>query len=381
MKVFNAQLICLFSVFIFLECAVLVGAGDGLVKYESPHSNVAFELFQFPKDAIPRIDGNLDDWDMVPKRYTYGSSLLNDTEDGHGTDIDSKDIDVNVTLGWVKGLNRIYIRYEAYDDYWDFGRFNSNGYLNDIFEIVVDGDMSGGPFIFNPLLLPEDNRDRNDPAFLENHFRFSGVHAQNYHFYTPMVNNAWVLVWGNQHWISEFPHSNYAYSYDFEHGESGSLVLECWITPYDYAPYDRPEDAVVSQLKENERIGFSWSILDFDGGKRDGHYNLAHDVRMVKDASFLLPFKLAPLERSLQPNLLAEWTFKVLNMEEGIVAFQDESIGKIKTWNWDFGDGKRSSEPNPIHQFDKGVRKVITLEVSDEKGSSKRTRYWEVMIK
>ena len=260
MKVFNAQLICLFSVFIFLECAVLVGAGDGLVKYESPHSNVAFELFQFPKDAIPRIDGNLDDWDMVPKRYTYGSSLLNDTEDGHGTDIDSKDIDVNVTLGWVKGLNRIYIRYEAYDDYWDFGRFNSNGYLNDIFEIVVDGDMSGGPFIFNPLLLPEDNRDRNDPAFLENHFRFSGVHAQNYHFYTPMVNNAWVLVWGNQHWISEFPHSNYAYSYDFEHGESGSLVLECWITPYDYAPYDRPEDAVVSQLKENERIGFSCPI-------------------------------------------------------------------------------------------------------------------------
>ena len=74
-----------------------------------------FEIFQFPRDQMPRIDGKTEDWDMVPERYTYGTDLLNDTEDGHGTDIDPKDLDVKVTVGWVKGLNRLYVLYEAYD--------------------------------------------------------------------------------------------------------------------------------------------------------------------------------------------------------------------------------------------------------------------------
>ena len=49
---------------------------------------------------------------------------------------------------------------------------------------------------------------------------------------------------------------------------------------------------------------------------------------------------------------------------------------------WDFGNGETSTEQNPIHSFkQKGVRNVITLEVEGPKGSSKRTRYWEVMIR
>ncbi len=359
----------------------LSGKADEDVVFENPHPNVSFEVFQFPKDAMPRIDGSKDDWAFVPDCYTYGTSLLNDTEDGHGTEIDESDIDVKVTVGWVKGMNRLYFLYEAHDDFWDFGRFNPNGYLNDIFEIVVDGDLSGGPFIYNPQLFPESNRDRSSPEFLDNHFRFSGVHAQNYHFYTPPVNNAWVLVWGSQPWIGEFPYSNYAYSYDFTHGESGRLVMECWITPFDYAPFDRPEDAVESQLEEGAEIGISWSILDFDGGKRDGHYNLAHDVRMVKDASFLLRFKLAHLEASLQPDIKAEWTFDILDVDEGRVAFHDESVGGVSSWKWDFGDGETSTEQNPIHVFIPGVRKVITLEVKGPGGVSKRTRYWDVMTR
>lgn len=349
--------------------------------FENPHPNIEFKVFQFPRDAMPRIDGETSDWEFVPDEYTYDTSLLNDTEDGHGTDIDPEDLDVKVTVGWVKGLNRLYFLYEAYDDFWDFGRTNPRGYLNDIFEIAVDGDRSGGPFILNPEILPPDNKDPISPEFLENHIRFAGVQAQNYHNYTPPVNNAWVLVWGSQPWIGEFPYSNHAYSYDFKHGESGKLILECWITPFDYAPFDRPEDAVETQLEEDLEIGLSWSILDFDGGKRDGHYNLAHNVQMVKDASYLPRFRLAPMESSLQPELKAEWTFEILDVDEGRVAFKDESIGKVTSWNWDFGDGTTSTEQNPTYVFGPGVRKMITLEVSGPKGSSKRTRYWDVITR
>jgi PKD repeat protein len=83
----------------------------------------------------------------------------------------------------------------------------------------------------------------------------------------------------------------------------------------------------------------------------------------------------------LQPNLKAEWTFKILDVDSGMVSFHDESIGEITSWKWDFGDGTTSNEQNPIHDFGPGVRKMITLEVTGPKGSSKRTRYWDVITK
>ncbi len=331
-----------------------------------------FKIFQFPCTMIPRIDGNTDDWDIVGEEYTYRTDLLNDTEDGHGTNIDPKDIDVKVRVGWVKDLNRLYFLYEAYDDFWDFERFEGGGYLNDIFEIAVDADLSGGQFINNAQI--------EDP--IDNHFRFSGVHGQNYHIFTPPVNNQWCLVWGCQPWICRFPWANYAYDYNFKHGESGSLVLEFWITPFDYAPFDGPERAVISKLDENTIIGLSWSILEFDGGKRDGHINLAHDVRMVYDGSYLCAFRLMPLEKRFEPPIEARWSFKIIDMDRRLVYFKDESVGNITGWFWNFGDGETSTEQNPIHQFKKpDIHNTIWLDIEGPDGKSRHSKHWDVSVK
>jgi len=331
-----------------------------------------FKIFQFPRDMIPRIDGKTDDWDIVGEEYTYGTDLLNDTEDGHGTNIDPKDIDVKVRVGWVEGMNRLYFLYEAYDDFWDFERFEGGGYQNDIFEIAVDGDLTGGPFIHN-----EQIKDR-----IDNHFRFSGIHAQNYHIFTPPVNNQWCLVWGCQPWVCRFPWANYAYDYNFKQGESGNLVLELWVTPFDYAPNEGPERAVVSDLVEDTIIGLSWSILEFDGAKRDGHINLAHNVEMVHNASHLCAFRLMPLEEEFVPDIEARWSFNIVDMDRRLVYFKDESVGEITKWTWNFGDGETSTEQYPIHQYKKaGIYYTVWLDVEGPDGTSRHSKHWDVMVK
>ena len=78
-----------------------------------------FKVFQFPANMIPRVDGNADDWKMVPDDYAIGmDQLVDDTNKDRKPD--PKDLDVKVKVGWVKGLNRLYFLYEAYDNYWDF---------------------------------------------------------------------------------------------------------------------------------------------------------------------------------------------------------------------------------------------------------------------
>ncbi|MFN7920896.1 MAG: PKD domain-containing protein [Bryobacteraceae bacterium] len=333
-----------------------------------------FPVFQFPADKIPRIDGKTDDWAMVPPSYVIGTDQLAETVKGRGRKYDSKDLDVRVRVGWVKGLNRLYFLYEAEDNYWDFARRDLH---NDIFEVVVDGDLSGGPLI-GPM---HPNKQLNQwDAF----FSYHGVHAQNYHIFTPALDKDWAMAWGCQPWIKELPWANAAYDYNFKPGESGKLVLEFWITPFDYAGCDGPERAIESKLWENKIIGLSWSVLDYDdvnASTYTGFWNLSHKTTMYGDASDLVAFKLMPLEANLRKAVEAQWSFRVLDETRRLVAFQDLSGGDIARWKWDFGDGTSSSERHPLHAYQKDGHYVVTLEVEGPKGKARRSKVWDVTLR
>ena len=81
--------------------------------------NRSYKIFQFPANRIPVIDGKSDDWKMVPGDYTVGMNQLWDDSKKH-TNSDPANLDVKVTVGWIKGMNRLYFLYEAHDNYWDF---------------------------------------------------------------------------------------------------------------------------------------------------------------------------------------------------------------------------------------------------------------------
>jgi len=361
---------------LLLLAAALIGASpaDALERPDQ-----VFRIFQFPADAIPRIDGNPDDWAIVGDDYAIATDQLA-ADDGSGRRPDPGSLQVKVRVGWVKGLNRLYFLYEAYDDYWDFA---SSGLRNDIFELVVDGDRSGGPLIarFHPDLAsrlgnaPPVSALSDEDAW----WHFQNIQAQNYHIFTPASGKDWAMAWGPQAaWIKRLPWSNIAYSYNFKPGQPGRLTMEFWITPFDYAAPEGPAKSVETELSENKIIGLAWAVIDQDDpAKRAAFWNLSPRHTMYGQASELRAFRLMPLEPALRKPIDAQWSFQIVDRERRLVAFRDESVGAT-AWRWDFGDGQSSAEQHPLHLYSTPGKFVVVLTVSGPAGTSRLSKVWDV---
>ncbi len=336
-------------------------------------SEPGFRVFQFPAGRIPRIDGDFSDWDIVPDSYAVTTEEMWD-DTGRHSGIDRNSLDIKVKVGWVAGLNRLYFYYEAYDDYWDFDQLDLR---NDTFEVVVDGDLSGGPHT-DEFRLNSEAYTRDEAFYI-----MQNVHAQNYHIMTPPTpGKSWTMAWGVQQWLKYLPYANAAYDYNFSHGQSGTLRMEFYITPFDYASPDGPDSSRESPLWEGKRIGLAWAVIDYDGGEgNNGFWNLSKHHRMFGNASMERLFTLMPLEPWLRKPVEAAWTHTAI---EGTckVAFQDKSYGEVSSWLWDFGDGATSTEQNPIHQYAQpGNHYTVTLRVSGPAGEDLCCKVWEVMVR
>lgn len=247
-----------------------------------------FKIYQFAPDELPTIDGKGRDWRIVPDEYRITEQALKEDEGKHPAP-NPETLRVSVKVGWCAETQRLYFLYEAYDDYW---RFSENSLQTDIFEVVVDGDCSGGPFIdrFHPT-APKD--------IWQAWFKFHGCHAQNYHIFTPPHGEDWCMYWGPQVWLKEPPYADYAYHYSFEEGERGKLTLEFYITPFDHADergaaYSRP-----TQLRAGHEIGLAWAIIDWDAHptSKGGFWNLSENHHMYGNADYLRKFKLMDLQK------------------------------------------------------------------------------------
>lgn len=349
--------------------AMTLPAQPNTIQVEEP----GFRVFQFPRTQIPRIDGEFSDWDIVPDAYAVTIDDMQDDTGRHPT-ADRQTLDVRVKVGWVKGLNRLYFLYEAYDDFWDFNQLSLH---NDTYEVVVDADLSGGPHTDEFRLNPKV-QSRMD-AF----FEMQNQHAQNYHIMTPPTEGkSWTMVWGPQQWLKYLPYANYAYDYTFSHGQSGRLRMEFYITPFDYASPDGPEKSTESRLYENKKIGLCWAVIDYDGQRENnGFWNLSRHHQMYGNASMQRLFTLMPLEKQFRKAVECDWTFTVVP-DTRTVAFRDQSYGDITRWHWDFGDGTTSDEQHPVHTYNRDfAHYVVTLTVEGPAGSARSCKVWEVCVR
>ncbi|TFI57657.1 PKD domain-containing protein [Sphingomonas parva] len=338
----------------------------------------SYRIFQFPADAIPRIDGDPADWGAVGDGYVVDTTQLA-ADDGSSRRPDPASLTVRVRVGWVKGLNRLFFLYEAEDDHWDFAGLDLGG---DIFELVVDGDRSGGPLIarFHPELASRPGATPGPLAMSDEDawFGFQNIHAQNYHIFTPPGERDWAMAWGPQaDWIKRLPFANAAYRYDFRPGGRGRLTLEFWITPFDLASPDGPGRSIETKLEEDKVIAMSWAVIDRDGpAARSGFWNLSDAHTMYGQASQLRAFRLMP--RDPPPRLAADWRFTMIDRDRRIVAFRDESRGSVTGWHWDFGDGGTSTEQHPVHRYARPGKYVVVLRASGPGGSARLAKVWDV---
>ena len=353
---------------VLLMLSALFIAGHAIAQEDR-----GYKIYQFPANMIPKIDGKTDDWENFPKEYIVGTDQLWD-DSKHYPAPDPKNLDVKVRVAWVKGLNRLYFLYEAYDNYWDFSRPDLH---NDTFEIVVDGDLSGGPLITDQ----HPNQSLNQ---WDIYFSYHGVHAQNYHIFTPAVGKDWALAWGSQPWIKELPYSNIAYSYDFKPGQPGKLIAEFWITPFDYAGAEGPQRAVESVLRDNKKIGLTWAVIDYDDvndESKKGFWNLSKNHKMYGNTTLGTVFTLMPLDDKHKKKFAAQWSFIVTDMEKRKVTFKDESAGQITNWKWDFGDGTTSTEQSPVHQYKDAGKYIVILDIEGPAGKARMSKVWDVAVK
>ncbi|HEX6084602.1 MAG TPA: PKD domain-containing protein [Thermoanaerobaculia bacterium] len=72
------------------------------------------------------------------------------------------------------------------------------------------------------------------------------------------------------------------------------------------------------------------------------------------------------------PAVVADFTYSASTLA---VTFTDTSSGNPTSWKWDFGDGSKSTERNPVHLYGVAGNYNVTLEATGAGGTSTRTKF------
>ena len=62
------------------------------------------------------------------------------------------------------------------------------------------------------------------------------------------------------------------------------------------------------------------------------------------------------------------------------VTFQDRSTGKVYRWYWDFGDGHRSRERNPVHKYLNAGEYSVSLIVKGPAGICETFKFNHIKV-
>ena len=281
---------------------IVVGMSSIVSAHQPPGE--MFPTFQFPAQALPTIDGDLSDWDMVPEKYWITlTSHFAETRRGIGTDFDLADVDIKAVIGWSPANNRVYMMAEVIDDVLHNKRSDPAWFnWDDEWNFVIDADHSDGDFVdmsldWNTML---DTRTE-DTVFTS---------GQNYSIQVPPIDGYWNWLYIGGWWLTQNGRGTCCpdlleagWTREGESDGPGRYSFELKVTPWEFLSFvNGLAGSRDITLEEGQIIhaGFMYKDYDHDSAVYDGSYDFPpfHDI--WHGADLLADFSLTPIDPDVQ---------------------------------------------------------------------------------
>ena len=265
----------------------------------SAHVGAAiYPIYELPTSDLPDLhDGTLADWDEVLAGASLTHSDFEAQDVGEGAPVDPGDLAYQIYLAWHGSSQRLYAAMERVDDVYvnEYeGAGSGDIWKHDGFELMVDGDHSGGPY-----------QGFGDEFSSEARRRLINSQAQQYLAVSEAADGHLLVLaelMDGAHKAAERMQVTvppYADAGGFVLSGSPSLsVIEMYVTPFDALEVAAPDLSQRSQLYAERIIGFQISIPDYDSepSSYHGFYTLAGQSGAWRTADLFVDGVLLPCE-------------------------------------------------------------------------------------
>ena len=297
----------------FLALA-LIFAFASIGSAHEPPGEVYF-AFQFPLHAVPTIDGDLSDWDMVdPEIFEISVEGGHIQETVRGTDSgELSDFNARSIWAWNEEMNRVFSFAFVVDDYLNNDRDDPTLFnWDDDWHFVLDADHSGGDMYNNDWGdLSED--EKRDLFF---------VTGQLWQIHVPPIDGFWAFKYIEAtDWETtgrELPFPEYAqvgWARTGETGGPGTYTYEIMMTPWETWSWDGPEQSTIVDLEEGNIIHVGSLSKDYDlDSSYEGSYDFPAVHNVWRNGNLMGDMELLEVDDSLFPT-----------------AVENDSWGRIKS--------------------------------------------------
>ncbi len=270
----------------------------------SAHEPPGVEYFavKFPDGVTPGIDGDLEDWDMIPDTYWITHENDDIQEARRGTAKDLADINIKCIVGWNESTNRVYTMAWVADDYLHNSRENPGRFnLDDDINFVIDADHSGGA-----LWAP-------DMGGLEDDERLAVEYStgQLYTALVPPIDDFWLFMYTSNGSIDEFwlvdgkgvtdeSYTEVGWSREGETGGPGTYTYEMKVTPFEFLDFRGPEGSTIVDLEDGNIIHIGYLFKDYDTSEAyEGAYDFPPNHDVWFNAELMGDFVLSPMDETI----------------------------------------------------------------------------------
>ena len=261
--------------------------------------DVMYPIYELSTSDLPDIhDGTLEDWEeAVPGPSLTHDDFSSHADVGDGAPVNPADLAYRVYMAWNGSSQRLFAAIERVDDVYVNG-YEGGGSTDvwkyDGFELLVDGDHSGGQYNgFSDTDYTTDER-RQMTLSQAQQYAVAGEAADGQ--LAVLFDLTGVYTRAERMQIASPPFAD-AGVYALEGSPSLSWI-EMYVTPFDALDVVNPELSQRSQLYADKIIGFQISIPDFDAepGDYHGFYTLAGQTQTWKFAERFVDGLLLPCE-------------------------------------------------------------------------------------